>query len=931
MPHGRPHAAPWLTAALLTAASLLFPAPAHAAPEDDDPESLAAGAVVRLTAPAAPGVEAVRITPDLNWFWGEGSPDLRLPADGFRLVATGSLLIQAPGTYRFFIRGDCMAAVLKVNGQVVCEGKDREWSSTPIDSRPGFVAFRLESRPSPDCRLTWLAVDWEGPGFDREPVPARLLFHDPASAPPTDRFEDGRRLADRRGCANCHVIPGLSPHHELGPPLADAVRGADPHWLASWLKDPTSVRPRTRMPAFASSLGDAEIADLIAYLRRLAGKERPITAEVRMAMNVASPEKGRLLFRSVGCLGCHGQGEPAGAGLPVAPDLAGIGRTRTLEAIATYLDHPRRSKVLSPHRPDLRLSADESAHLAAYLTGDERPVVPSEPDPEGDPRRGEALAVRLRCVQCHAVPRLGVTPSLPLRSGTRTDAGCLADVPPAGRSDVPWFAFSAEESAALRAFVAGLPERSRPAAHETRAQDAIRRLNCLGCHARDGQGGGDLAGRLAPLLAQDPALGGLKGTLTPPNLTAVGDKLRPEYLAEAVRGAAPTARPWLSVRMPAFTFEPGEADAIAEALRQHDRMSPGDAPTVPPKPARIDPDTRDVAVRLIGQRGFGCVSCHVLAARVPPGGEPETLGPDLALVHRRMTERYFRRWIADPQRIIAGTPMPQFLKPIEGVPGSLDDQLGALWRLLGSDSLAEAAAAGTREVLKRDGDRALVVRDMVLVPGLPETSYTPRGLSIGLKNDASLLFDTDRLGWLAAWRGGFLSRTKSGRLWEWHPEGSLLWTAAKRLPPVVLVAPDGTVRPPAEVRDRFGTFREVDFVGDGVRLNYRLAFADGTTLDVTETVRPIDQGWERFVEVGPAPPGLRPALVEQPPASPPDGAGATTFTWQAGQDAVTLVLSGATPTPASLPGVPAARVFTLEPTDGGRSAARVGFRAGARR
>src|SRR5207249_8565927 len=98
---------------------------------------------------------------------------------------------------------------------------------------------------------------------------------------------------------------------------------------------------------------------------------------------------------------------------------------------------------------------------------------------------------------------------------------------------------------------------------ETRALDAIDRLNCLGCHVRDGRGGLDLASRLAPLLGQDSALGGLKGRLTPPNLTAVGDKLRPEYLTVAIRGEAPTARPWLAVRMPAFSFEPGEADAIA--------------------------------------------------------------------------------------------------------------------------------------------------------------------------------------------------------------------------------------------------------------------------------------------------------------------------------------------------------------------------------
>ena len=37
----------------------------------------------------------------------------------------------------------------------------------------------------------------------------------------------------------------------------------------------------------------------------------------------------------------------------------------------------------------------------------------------------------------------------------------------------------------------------------------------------------------------------------------------------------PTARPWLSVRMPSFAFEPGEAEAIESTFRDHDRIDPG--------------------------------------------------------------------------------------------------------------------------------------------------------------------------------------------------------------------------------------------------------------------------------------------------------------------------------------------------------------------
>ncbi len=226
--------------------------------------------------------------------------------------------------------------------------------------------------------------------------------------------------------------------------------------------------------------------------------------------------------------------------------------------------------------------------------------------------------------------------------------------------------------------------------------------------------------------------------------------------------------------MPVFAFESGEAESIAAFLRGHDGMSadPGHSFRAEPE---LHPElaAAEKAAGLIGQRGFGCASCHVLAGKIPPGGEPETLGPDLALAHRRMSRRYFRRWIADPQRIIPGTPMPQFLQPVATQPGTLDQQLGAIWSVLGREDLEQLASFGTREIRRPSADRAEVVRDMVLVPGQNESiHYYPRGLAIGFANGQSLLFDTDRLSWVAWWHRGFLYRTKSGRLWEWHPEGS---------------------------------------------------------------------------------------------------------------------------------------------------------------
>jgi hypothetical protein len=210
----------------------------------------------------------------------------------------------------------------------------------------------------------------------------------------------------------------------------------------------------------------------------------------------------------------------------------------------------------------------------------------------------------------------------------------------------------------------------------------------------------------------------------------------------------------------------------------------------------------------------------------------------------------------------------------------------------------------------------MVVRDMVLLPGAPDTEYTPRGLAIGLKNDHSLLFDTDRLTWLASWHHGFLSRTKSGRLWEWHPEGDQLWVTPRRLPPVVFLDDNASVALPREVRGRFGRFDELDFKGSDVTLNYTLnppgALSDAP-IEVTESVRPTADGWERAVRVVSSPllAGLRPALVIHP-ADLASDRDTTTFSWSVGADRLTLRVVGARPKPASVPDDPAARFFVFE-------------------
>src|SRR5690606_32561560 len=116
----------------------------------------------------------------------------------------------------------------------------------------------------------------------------------------------------------------------------------------------------------------------------------------------------------------------------------------------------------------------------------------------------------------------------------------------------PRFALDDRQLESLRALISELPDEPTAPTAWTLAEDSIRRRNCLGCHTRQGRGGEGIGAALANLLAEDRELNALKGTLTPPDLSSVGANLLPDYLDQAVRGDAPIARPWLSLRMPRY-------------------------------------------------------------------------------------------------------------------------------------------------------------------------------------------------------------------------------------------------------------------------------------------------------------------------------------------------------------------------------------------
>src|SRR5262249_37711538 len=153
-------------------------------------------------------------------------------------------------------------------------------------------------------------------------------------------------------------------------------------------------------------------------------------------------------------------------------------------------------------------------------------------------------------------------------------------------------------------------------------------------------------------------------------------------------------------------------------------------------------------------------------------------------------------------------------------------------------------------------------------------------LAIGLKNEHALLFDTDRLTWIAWWHKGFISRTKSGRLWEWHPEGERLWTAPVRQSPIAFQRANDKPVPPTELRERFGDFSALVSDGEGVVLMYSLHAPESALVKVRERIQPTTNGWRRTITVSDLPAGFVPVVVEHPPS----GSGS----WTVGKQLVRL-------------------------------------------
>ncbi|MDA0999925.1 MAG: c-type cytochrome [bacterium] len=137
----------------------------------------------------------------------------------------------------------------------------------------------------------------------------------------TAAFERGKSLVAKRGCAGCHVIPGMENVGKIGPDLASFAEKKPfeldfgnvvntpktwEAWVFGKLKNPKlyqTDRIKLLMPNF--DLSDKEVSEIRTFLRGMIPHGPPHTVHAEFAERAKRIEAGRRMIEKYNCSGCH--------------------------------------------------------------------------------------------------------------------------------------------------------------------------------------------------------------------------------------------------------------------------------------------------------------------------------------------------------------------------------------------------------------------------------------------------------------------------------------------------------------------------------------------------------------------------------------------------------------------------------------------------
>jgi mono/diheme cytochrome c family protein len=168
--------------------------------------------------------------------------------------------------------------------------------------------------------------------------------------------ERGQRLFTTKRCIVCHSVGGTGAKGgKVGPELGRRQHVSLTQFAAlMWNHAPTMWARMEQRGIQVPRLQGQEMADLVAYLYVSHYFEGP-----------GSPEQGRAVLESKGCLNCHAA---RGRGGKVGADLASYRAARSSAAlVASLWNHPRYLMARRQEVPWPLLGGEELANVSAYL------------------------------------------------------------------------------------------------------------------------------------------------------------------------------------------------------------------------------------------------------------------------------------------------------------------------------------------------------------------------------------------------------------------------------------------------------------------------------------------------------------------------------------------------------------------------------------
>ncbi|MDB5338882.1 MAG: Trehalose utilization, partial [Planctomycetaceae bacterium] len=597
-------------------------------------------------------------------------PDVPLKA-----TWTGYLKVPQKGEYQFRIETRGKAG-LKIGAQDIA-------LNTPVVLRRGYQPFSLifaSQHSEIDVRLLWKSVNspWEA-------VPPQLLFHrhDDAELVDAQVLRTGRDLFREHGCANCHASRDAKteiseqPEWGMTTPNLDQLGGRlNAEWIAAWIQRPHQLRTDAVMPQLfhgKDPLSEKQaVADLMTFL--LAGSPTLGTSPPSDAAE--DTDAGLQLYESQGCMGCHRFTPPENADPFDRVSLHYVGVKFRRGQMAEFLRNPRRH---SPQirMPDFRFTELEARSLESYVrsmsTGKISELGETIP---GDAKRGQQVFQSKGCQNCHIrkVEEKRATAKLPPVWGKSKSTGCLAVEVPVDAAH-PRYQFANFDRAALNRYLEKAAFPARPEFDIEQPQRLVKRMNCQGCHSRDGTNS-----PLAEILSEEGQ--GLPPEALP-QLTWAGEKLRTDWIDRLLHGKlAYQSRPWLKARMPSF---PGNHLA-AGLTREHGIRF--DTLTQSPAAEREQVELgRQLTLK--GQ-GLDCRQCHGVGQEQPAGDRATliSVGINFSVIADRLNPEFFPRLLLNPPRYDANSRMPVFA--IDGkttaakgiLNGDAQRQYEAIWAYL---------------------------------------------------------------------------------------------------------------------------------------------------------------------------------------------------------------------------------------------------------